>query len=343
MSAITGLLQALRDISSAGVAWATTPPPPDGVPSAGSSILVARGDHRHGAVDASEIQKGVARLGSAGGAARFEDLERCAKLDEEQTFIERQHITGPEVDTCGYEEVVAGGGILRAGKLLRGYRVRADNGWNGTRAVLAYHDQKTGMQRHRIETWEWGILTASALGPWHPYHEVLPALGGIIEPCGGVTPGQSRTYRHISNALAYSSDEDNQALAPRFLEALVCEEVASASVGVGANAGASWFGSVLPITFRNLGSDPRKFAIQVHSAAGVPEGHKVSLNLGNIPECETGFLWDMPQTFGSIESVQPDGGTITIWLFLGLGRVADAEATAAAAAPYTIQVDAWLQ
>jgi len=224
----------------------------------------------------------------------------------------------------------------------------ARDGQSLTVDLLVAHDQKTGMQRHHRLTFDRGNLSTSQLGPWHPYHEPLAAMGGTVPPSAGTPPpAGSHLYRHVSNALAYRADSDNRELVPRIRSPLVCDSavaggVASASVNVAANAGATWYGTVLPLRFINRRTTVARYVVQLSAASGVPSGHKPSFNLGNIPECETGFLIDLPQGFSPAEDVQPDGGELTVYLFLGLGLEKNAETTTAQRVPYTIQVDTWI-
>lgn len=234
--------------------------------------------------------------------------------------------------------------------------VRRDTGsiWSardgGTESfdLLVYHDQKTGMQRHRRAVFDRGQFMYSTLGPWHPYHEPLSAIPAIVDPCGGTPPPTgSHLYRHVSNALAYRADSDNTELIPRIRTPLVCDSaisggVSSASVNVAANAAATWYGTILPITFINRRTTVAKYVIQLSAASSLPSGHRVSANIGNIPECETGFLLELPQAFDPAEDVQPDGGELTVYLFLGLGLTSGAETTTAQRVGYSLQVDTWL-
>ncbi|CAB5079690.1 hypothetical protein UFOVP141_10 [uncultured Caudovirales phage] len=215
-------------------------------------------------------------------------------------------------------------------------------GYDGLRSVLEALDPKTGSQRFRIERFVNGRLIDSSPGPWHPYHEDLPSASEVVTPCTGTTAAGSHSYSHAANALTYIADEDNVALLERYITELVCDnEIAFASVAVAANAGATWFGTVLPIRFVNNRTWARRFAIQIHSPSGVPDGHKVSLGISNTREYNCQWKGDAPQSFDSKEFVQPDGGEITVWLFLGLGIVNKPDQTEAARVPYSVQVDAW--
>lgn len=218
------------------------------------------------------------------------------------------------------------------------------NVFSGEVLGLTNYDPKTGMMRHVKLAFNSGFATTPTYGPWHPYHESLDAAQNTVTPSAGTPPPTgAHTYRHISNALSYIADDDNMALTPRFLTPLTCTSENSASVAVAANAGNTWFGSVLPITFTNNATTPRKYCVQVHTPMTLPTDHYVSMGIGNIPECECQWLAEMPQVFSSVEDVQPDGGTITIWLFLGLGISSGGELAIPSKTAYTIQVDVWFQ
>ena len=218
------------------------------------------------------------------------------------------------------------------------------NAFTGETLVMTNYDPKTGMMRHVKMVFNSGFAMTPTYGPWHPYHESLSAAATIVYPSSGTPPPTgAHTYRHISNALSYIADDDNVALEPHFLTPLTCTTESSASVAVAANAGNTWFGSVLPITFINNGTTAKKYCVQVHSPVTLPDDHYVSMGIGNIPECECQWLASMPQVFSSVDDVQPDGGTTTIWLFLGLGIKSDGELTTPSKTAYTIQVDVWFQ
>ena len=273
--------------------------------------------------------------GGSGGGGTTTIIQGPALSDMVPTYVELGPDSGP-----GTSDEAA-----RANH--RHKLVLPSDNWTGALVVMTHYDPKTGMMKHAQLNVANGFVKAPTIGAWHPYHETLDATSGIVTPCAGIVPGGSHTYRHISNALSYIADDDNVSLEPRFLAPLVCDSdidygVASASVSVSANAGSTWFGSVLPIQFINNDTSPRRFAVQVHTPSTLPAGHGVSMGIGNIPECECQWMAEMPTGFDSIESIYPDGGEMTIWLFLGLG-IPDASPLATPiAAPYTIQVDAWI-